>query len=87
MSTHLEVIAAAKATGLSCRDCGTLFGANGKGKPRRCDACRELNALERLEKSAGAERDRLLLERSCPHCGKVLRSSQGRAQHIRMVHP
>lgn len=86
MTTHAETISAAKASGLSCRDCGTLMGEGGKGKPRRCDACRELNALERLEKSAGAERAKLLADRSCPHCGKVLRSLQGREQHVRMVH-
>lgn len=65
---------------------GTLIGSKGKGVPRNCDTCLDTSAIEALEAARGAERDKMLADRTCPVCGAVLRSLQGRNQHMRMVH-
>lgn len=79
-------IIANKVSGLICKTCGTLIGTKGKGVPRNCDTCLEVIAIEKLEASQGAERARLLEERTCPVCQKVLRSLAGRNQHMRVAH-
>lgn len=91
MSTaYIATILAAKACGLSCRTCGILMGTPGKGKPRQCSVCVDLDTTERAASellAADAESRAIILAgRTCPICQKVLRTQQGRDAHIRAVH-
>ena len=85
-ATWATQIIANKVSGLICKTCGTLIGSKGKGRPRNCDTCLDVAAVEKLEAAQGAERAKMLDERTCPICGAVLRSLQGRNQHMRVMH-
>lgn len=85
-ATWAEHIIARKLNGTLCKQCGTLIGSKGKGVPRNCDTCLDTSAIEALEAARGAERDKMLADRTCPVCGAVLRSLKGRDQHVRMMH-
>lgn len=82
----VNTILSAKRSGLICKVCGTLLGTKGKGVPRNCDTCLDVAAVEALEAARGAELEKLMAERQCPVCKKVLRSLAGRNQHMRMAH-
>lgn len=85
-AARANLIIANKCSGLICKTCGSLIGTKGKGVPRNCDTCLEVIAVEKLEAAQGAEREKMLAERACPVCGAVLRSLQGRNQHMRVMH-
>lgn len=88
--TYVSLILANKASGLLCKTCGSLVGTPGKGKPRNCPCCVDLNTTERAEAqllAADAEsRAVILAGRTCPICQKLLRTQQGRDAHVRAVH-
>lgn len=90
MRDYPALIIANKASGLICKTCGTLVGTPGKGKPRNCPCCVDLGTTERAASellAADAEsRAVILAARTCPVCGKVLRTSAGRNTHITAVH-
>ncbi len=86
MTTHADLIENNKAAGVLCKSCGTFIGTAGKGKPRDCDPCLAITAEIELREAEGEALKKMLAERECPHCGKVLRSKAGRDQHVRMVH-
>ncbi len=85
-ATWWPLIEANKSAGVLCCDCGTYMATASGGKPRRCDTCREVVAIEKYEAAQGEERERIRVECTCPQCGKMLRSKTGRDQHIRLVH-
>jgi hypothetical protein len=89
-ATYASLIIANKASGLLCKTCGIIVGTKGNGKPRNCHVCTDLNTSERAANellAADAEsRAVILAGRTCPICQKVLRTTVGRDQHIRMVH-
>lgn len=83
-------IIANKASGLLCKTCGGLIGTAGKGKPRNCPCCVDLDTTDRAAHELLAadveSRAVILAGRTCPICQKVLRTQQGRDAHIRAVH-
>ena len=89
-ASYAAIIISNKASGLLCKTCGSLIGTPGKGKPRNCPCCVDLNTSDRAASQlamADAEtRDIILKSRTCPICQKVLRTEQGRNAHINSVH-